>query len=125
MLIGRGVVQKDGETDVETTELSRVLIVVEEETEQVIVDLGPDHADMGTRTSGYVADASHYRTDEFNAVSNKQLSVSNFDVAYSRGWTGKGSTVVIADTGALTTHSDLDANITATVDFRKFTKSYN
>ena len=72
---------------------------------------------MGTRTPGYVADPKHYQTDEFNFVINKQLDVSNFDVAYSRGWTGKGSTVVIADTGALTTHTDLDANITATVDF--------
>ena len=117
VLIGRGVVQKDGETVVETTELSRVLIVVEEETEQVIVDLGPDHADMGTRTSGYVADASHYRTDEFAYLGSKSLSVSNFDVAYSRGWTGKGSTIVIADTGANTGHVDLDGNIKHTNDF--------
>ena len=110
VLIGRGVVEKNGNTVVETTELSRVLIVVE-------VDLGPDHADMGTRTPGYVADASHYQTDEFAYISNKQLSVSNFDVAYSRGWTGKGSTIVIADTGAYIGHADLDSNIKHTNDF--------
>ena len=110
VLIGRGVVEKNGNTVVETTELSRVLIVVE-------VDLGPDHADMGTRTPGYVADASHYQTDEFAYISNKQLSVSNFDVAYSRGWTGKDSTIVIADTGAYTGHADLDSNIKHTNDF--------
>jgi subtilisin family serine protease len=76
-----------------------------------------DHADMGTRTPGYVADAGHYQTDEFAYISNKQLSVSNFDVAYSRGWTGKGSTIVIADTGAYTGHTDLDGNIKHTKDF--------
>ncbi len=110
VLIGRGVVEKNGNTVIETTELSRVLIVVE-------VDVGPDHADMGTRTPGYVADASHYQTDEFAYLGSKSLSVSNFDVAYSRGWTGKGSTVVIADTGANTSHADLDGNIKHTKDF--------
>jgi hypothetical protein len=111
VLTSRGKVQKP---DVVTTESVEIARINTDPTNGVI---GEDHVDMGTRTPGYVADASHYRTDEFNAVSNKQLSVSNFDVAYSRGWTGKGSTVVIADTGALTTHTDLDANISATIDF--------
>jgi len=100
--------------------------VISEVVEVINPDSGnnnTDHADMGTRTPGYVADASHYRTDEFSYISNKQLSVSNFDVAYSRGWTGKGSTVVIADTGALTTHTDLDANIKHTVDYTNTTMS--
>ena len=124
---GRGVVEKPSETTITNKELSRVLIVVEEEPDQVIVveeepdqvivDLGPDHADMGTRTPGYVSDASHYQTDEFAYLGSKSLSVSNFDVAYSRGWTGKGSTVVIADTGANTSHTDLDGNIKNTKDF--------
>ena len=133
VLIGRGVVEKNGNTVVETKELSKVLIVVEvpepkiPEVEildpvkppapPVIVDLGPDHADMGTRTSGYVADVSHYQTDEFAYLGSKSLSISNFDVAYSRGWTGKGSTIVIADTGANTAHADLDGNIKHTNDF--------
>ena len=105
----RGVVEKLPLVDAVVTELSRV------NTDNG--EIGKDHADMGTRTPGYVADAGHYRTDEFNYISNKQLSVSNFDVAYSRGWTGKGSTIVIADTGAYTGHTDLDSNIKHTKDF--------
>jgi subtilisin family serine protease len=106
--------EKVGTQQTTAEEISRTKIVVEKNDDGVI---GEDHADMGTRTPGYVADPTHYQTDEFNFVINKQLDVSNFDVAYSRGWTGKGSTVVIADTGALTSHTDLDANISATIDF--------
>ena len=84
--------------------------------------IGEDHADMGTRTPGYVADRNHYRTDEFSefkttGLGNNHLLQSNFDVAYSRGWTGKGSLVVVADTGADTSHVDLDDNIAYTVDY--------
>ena len=123
---GRGVVEKPSETTTTNKELSRVLIVVEKpEPEAPVVEdpveedfkVGPDHSDMGTRTAGYVADSSHYRTDEFAYLGTKSLSVSNFDVAYSRGWTGKGSTIVIADTGANTSHADLDGNIKHTKDF--------
>ena len=136
---GRGIVEKPSETTITREEIDRVLIVVEEpetpeepvvedtveevveETVEEVVEeevvLGPDHKDMGTRTPGYVADASHYRTDEFEYLGSKHLSVSNFDVAYSRGWTGKGSTIVIADTGANTAHVDLDDNIKYTKDF--------
>ena len=105
--------EKAGTQTTTVEEISRTKIVVEEE----VVDLGPDHADMGTRTPGYVADASHYITDEFAYLGSKHLSVSNFDDAYSRGWTGKGSTIVIADTGANTSHVDLDGNIKHTKDF--------
>jgi len=125
---GRGVVEKPSETTITNKELSRVLIVVEKpepETPVVVTPdpvtedfkVGPDHSDMGTRTAGYVADSSHYRTKEFEYLGGKHLSVSNFDVAYSRGWTGKGSTIVIADTGANTAHTDLDGNIKHTKDF--------
>ena len=50
-------------------------------------------------------------TQEFAYLGSKHLSASNFDIAYSRGWTGKGLTIVIADTGANTAHTDLDGNI--------------
>ena len=105
--------EKAGTQTTTVEEISRTKIVVQEE----VVDLGPDHADMGTRTPGYVADASHYTTNEFAYLGSKHLSVSNFDDAYSRGWTGKGSTIVIADTGANTSHADLDGNIKHTKDF--------
>lgn len=79
--------------------------------------IGDDHADMGTRTPGYNSDASTYETDEYKYIDNKQLSVSNFSTAYSRGWTGKDSLVTIADTGANVNHVDLDDNIQYTIDY--------
>ena len=109
VLTSRGKVAKGSTTTTTTTELARV------ETDNGVV--GEDHADMGTRTPGYVADPTHYQTQEFDYLGSRQLSASNFDVAYSRGWTGKGSTIVIADTGANTAHTDLDGNIKHTKDF--------
>ena len=109
VLTSRGKVAKGNTTTTSTVELARV------ETDNGVV--GEDHADMGTRTPGYVADATHYQTQEFAYLGSKHLSASNFDVAYSRGWTGKGSTIVIADTGANTAHTDLDGNIKHTKDF--------
>ena len=75
--------EKAGTQTTTVEEISRTKIVVEE-----VVDLGPDHADMGTRTPGYVADATHYQTTEFEYLGSKHLSASNFDNAYSSGWTG-------------------------------------
>jgi len=98
--------------------------VVSEEVSRVNTDngeYGEDSEDMGTRTPNYVSDPGHYETNEYSYLGTDQLSSSNFSSAYSRGWTGKGSTIVIADTGALTTHTDLDANITATVDYTNTT----
>ena len=109
VLTSRGKVAKGSTTSTTTVELARV------ETDNGVV--GEDHADMGTRTPGYVADPTHYQTQEFDYLGSRQLSASNFDVAYSRGWTGKGSTIVIADTGANTAHTDLDGNIKHTKDF--------
>jgi len=79
--------------------------------------IGEDHADMGTRTTGYNSDPNSYITDEYNYISNKQLSVSNFSSAYSRGWTGKNSLITIADTGANINHTDLNDNIKHTIDY--------
>ena len=109
LIVSRGKIQKPDVVTTSSVEIARV------ETDNGVV--GEDHADMGTRTPGYVADPTHYQTQEFGYINNKQLSVSNFDVAYSRGWTGKGSTIVIADTGANTAHTDLDDNIKYTKDF--------
>ena len=109
VLTSRGKVAKGNTTTTASVEIARV------QTDNGVI--GEDHADMGTRTPGYVADAGHYRTDEFEYLGSKHLSVSNFDVAYSRGWTGKGSTIVIADTGANILHEDLDGNVKHTKDF--------
>ena len=109
----RGVVEKLPLVETVVTELSRV------NTDNG--EIGEDHADMGTRTPGYNSNPTHYQTDEYNYIANKFHSTSNFSTAYSRGWTGKGSLVVVADTGALTTHSDLDGNIAYTKDYTNST----
>jgi len=117
VLTSRGKVQKPDIVTTESVEIARVNTDadVNDNTGELVI--GDDHEDMGTRTPGYVADATHYQTQEFEYLGTKQLSASNFDVAYSRGWTGKGSTVVIADTGANTNHTDLDSNIAHTIDY--------
>ena len=107
--LSRGKVNK-GET---CNEVDTVISV--EDTDNGVI--GDDHKDMGTRTPGYNSNASFYETDEYNYISNKQLDVSNFSTAYSRGWTGKDSLITIADTGANTNHVDLDDNIKYTKDF--------
>ena len=105
----RGKVNKGEKcTDVDT-----IISVVETDDGEI----GEDHKDMGTKTPNYNSDATTYETNEYNYIDNKQLSVSNFSTAYSRGWTGKGSLVTIADTGANTNHVDLDDNIKYTVDY--------
>ena len=115
--LSRGKVNK-GETcnDVDT------VISVEDTDDGVI---GDDHKDMGTRTPGYNSSASFYETEEYNYIANKQLSTSNFSTAYSRGWTGKGSLITIADTGANVNHVDLDDNIKYTKDYTDTSISMN
>ena len=109
----------------ERLEISREQTITQDDEPTGVEDtgeIGDDHADMGTRTAGYVADSNHYRTNEFSEFKttgrgNNHVSSANFDVAYSRGWTGKGSLVVVADTGADIDHEDLDANIAHTIDY--------
>ena len=77
------------------------------DSQQDIAIIGDDDINMGMRTPGYVDDANYYQTDEFNDGRSNQLAMSNFDIAYSRGWTGLGSLIVVADTGAFVNHQDL------------------
>ena len=79
------------------------------------------NSDLGTVTEGAIKDANLYRTEEFfglkNYVNDNVLSTIKADAAWSRGWTGKGSIVVIADTGTNVNHTDLDNNIGLTKNF--------
>ena len=77
----------------------------------------------GYKNTGYNSSASFYETEEYN-YTNKQLSTSN-RTAYSRGWTGKGSLITIADTGANVNHVDLDDNIKYTKDYTDTSISMN
>ena len=75
--------------------------------------IGSDHADMGTRTPGYNSDPASYRTSEFNGSNGGQnyKSAIKAEYAYSRGWTGKGSLITIADTGYDVDHNDLSSAV--------------
>ena len=88
--------------------------ITEEETntEAGSVNVG----DLGTVTPGMSSVVADHRTSEFmlGDVSNHTVNkdIIKADVAYSRGWTGKGSLITIADTGYNTSHTDLDAKHT-------------
>jgi len=71
---------------------------------------------MGTPTAVPSADPGFYRTPEF---ANKATNLVRADVAYSRGWTGQGSTVLIMDTGVNANHPDLAGKIKYSQDFTK------
>jgi subtilisin family serine protease len=87
------------------------VVVGEAENPEAEAPVG-DHADMGTRTPGYNSDPLSYRTSEFNGSGGTNYkSVIKADYAYSRGWTGKGSLITIADTGYDVDHSDLSGAV--------------
>jgi subtilisin family serine protease len=74
---------------------------------------------LGTRTTGYDTDKTTYETSEYNESNQgykvyEKIKVSS---AYSRGWTGKGSIVAVADTGYDVDHSDLTGQVVATKDY--------
>ena len=80
-----------------------------------------DDPNLGTRTVGYDTDKTTYETDEYhennmgwNGGSGKQVNASS---AYSRGWTGKGSIVAVADTGYDTDHTEFDGQVLDTKDY--------
>jgi subtilisin family serine protease len=70
---------------------------------------------MGTPTPVASNDPNFYKTSEF--MRNNANTQIKADKAYARGWTGKGVTVAIADTGYLTTHQDLQGQVIATKDY--------
>jgi subtilisin family serine protease len=70
---------------------------------------------MGTPTPVASNDPNFHKTSEF--MRNNANTQIKADQAYARGWTGKGVTVAIADTGYLTTHQDLQGQVIATKDY--------
>jgi subtilisin family serine protease len=75
----------------------------------------PKDLNMGTPTPVASNDPNFYKTSEF--MRNNANTQIKADKAYARGWTGKGVTVAIADTGYLTTHQDLQGQVIATKDY--------
>ena len=71
---------------------------------------------LGIRTEGYNLDNNFYKTSEF-FNDNSSKSLIKADSSYSRGWTGKDVIVAVADTGYLTSHSDLQGQIIASKDY--------
>jgi subtilisin family serine protease len=65
---------------------------------------GSDSSSMGTPTAVDSHDPADFSTIEFDNGANSEI---NANYAYARGWTGKGSTVMIMDTGVDTDHVDL------------------
>ena len=73
---------------------------------------------IGTPTPGTVSDPAHYETAEYHAGGRKApLAATSFSAAYSRGWTGLGSIVTVADTGIDESHPDLVPALIGNRDF--------
>ena len=74
---------------------------------------------LGTQTPNYNSDKTTYETTEYNEDNNGYFVYEKIKVssAYSKGWTGKGSIVAVADTGVDLDHSDLDGQILKTKDY--------
>ena len=68
----------------------------------------------GTPTTGYNSNPTFYQTNEFKSGVG---SIVNADKAYARGWTGRGVTVAVADTGYATNSIDLQGQVIATRDY--------
>lgn len=74
---------------------------------------------LGSRTQGYTSDPTYYQTDEFKLnIANSQI---NADKAYARGWTGKGVTVAVADTGYSLSNTDLQGQVIASKNYTNTT----
>jgi len=76
-----------------------------------------DDPNLGTKTVGYDTDKTTYETDEYLGQTSRSYDHVNISSAYSRGWTGKGSIVAVADTGYDTDHTEFTGQVIATKDY--------
>jgi hypothetical protein len=98
-------------SDIWTKVMSELVEDVAENKTPLADALTNDHIDLGTRSVGYNPDPLSYRTDEFVGNGTNFLGTIKADYAYSRGWTGKGSLITIADTGYDVGHTDFDGAV--------------
>lgn len=107
----------------ETTVVSETIVkyatVAKEETTTTSttasLDFGDDAQYLGTRTEMVSNESSYYlNLDEFRSTNE----AVNQDKALARGWTGKGSTIAILDSGIDVDHAEFDTGkIKYTYDF--------
>ena len=95
--------------------------VVEEEGRFDVNDLGARTYTLNEGGSDSIdsLEPSDFETDEYlgNAFGDAPLDATQFSYAYARGWTGKGSLIVIADTGVDASHDDLAGKIKYSIDY--------
>ena len=95
-----------------------VLISTENIPPQLLAYTNND-PNLGSRTQGYTSDPTYYQTDELKLnIANSQI---NADKAYARGWTGKGITVAVADTGYSLSNTDLQGQVIASKNYTNTT----
>ena len=94
---------------------------VEEEGRSSFNDIGVRTNALNEGDSASVAnlEPSYFETVEYlgNAYDTSPLAVAHFSDAYARGWTGKGSLIVIADTGIDMSHVDLAGKVKYSIDY--------
>lgn len=68
---------------------------------------------LGTPTAVPSNDPNYYLTTE----AGKNISLTNANYAYARGWTGKGSTILIMDSGIDAKNKDFAGKIKYSIDY--------
>ena len=105
------------ETETRTTDNSPGVVVSTTTINNSDTAYTDSDSNLGTKTPGYSTDKSTYETAEYlgmNGGGGDVLGSVNASSAYSRGWTGKGSTIAILDTGIDQDHQSFTGKISAT-----------
>ena len=99
---------KTSEQDKTTEKENTTEVVVEETTEVVVEEVVEQPVEKPVVV---------IKTDEFHSAGTYGLNIINADKAYERGFTGKNSIIIIADSGANVNHIDLKNQIIGTKNF--------
>jgi len=74
-----------------------------------------NNPNMGTPTAVPSFDPNYYLTSE----ANRTIAAIGANYAYSRGWTGKGSTILVMDTGIDVNNPEFAGKIKYSIDYTK------
>ena len=96
--------------------------IQEENAEEFSGYVSVDYNDtnLGTPTANVLTPDEYRSKQEFwatDSTSDDHLAEIKVDAAWSRGWTGKGSIIGIADTGADVNHQEIDSKIIGAKNF--------